>query len=175
MTQTTMGMELIVTAALGQAAPAGGGGSAPTASAPPIAGRGESAAPATGTVDPAGKPLGTGPAGGQPPSPMGGTGFLFVIGLVFLLMILMQVFAGRKEKKRREALLSSLRRHDRVQTIGGVIGSIAEVRDDEVVLKVDEATNTKIRVARSAVTTVLKKAESRGVEEPATAGAESAR
>jgi preprotein translocase subunit YajC len=72
-------------------------------------------------------------------------------------MIVTQIFAGRKQKKQREQMLNSVQRHDRVQTVGGIIGSVAEVRDDEVVLKVDEATNTKIRVARSAISAVLKK------------------
>jgi preprotein translocase subunit YajC len=42
-----------------------------------------------------------------------------------------------------------------VQTIGGVIGTIVEVKDAEVVVKIDETTNTKIRFARSAIQQVL--------------------
>jgi preprotein translocase subunit YajC len=108
----------------------------------------------------------TTPAGGQgeaggppapPPNPFGGSFMLILLGL-FLLMIFMSIFAGRKEKKRRKEMMASLSKHDRVQTSGGLIGTIVEVKDDEVTLKVDESTNTRIRFAKSAVTSVLKSA-----------------
>lgn len=128
--------------------------------APPVAGRTD-----TGTATPAGgQPAlgqpGTAPA--QPASPFGGSGLLLMMGGFLVLMIVMQVFAGKKEKRRRTDMLSSLKRHDRVQTIGGLIGSVAEVRDDEIVLKVDEATNTKVRIVRSAVQSVLKRSTTAG-------------
>lgn len=132
---------------------------------PPVAGRADAGAGAT----PAGaQPLTSQPAGGAPPpqSPFGGSGLLLMMGGFIVLMIVMQTLTGRKEKKRRADMLSSLKRHDRVQTIGGLIGSVAEVRDDEIVLKVDEATNTKVRVVRSAVQTVLKRSPT-GADEPA--------
>ncbi len=136
--------------------------------APPVAGRSDGGT----TTQPGSEsaPLG-GPAGGggaQPPNAFGGMGFMYVLLFFFLAMMLMSVFSGRKEKKRRAEMLGSLKRHDRVQTIGGLIGSVAEVRDDEVVLKVDESTNTKVRVVRSAVQSVLK----RSGEELAPAGGE---
>ena len=88
---------------------------------------------------------------------------MFLVLFAFLgLMIVTQIFAGRKQKKQREQMLNSIQRHDRIQTVGGIIGSVAEVRDDEIVLKVDETTNTKIRVARSAVSAVLKKGTGSG-------------
>lgn len=130
--------------------------------APPVAGRTDA-----GTATPAGQApadaIGRrGTAPGQPTGPFGGSGLLLMMGGFLVLMIVMQVFAGKKEKKRRADMLTSLKRHDRVQTIGGLIGSVAEVRDDEIVLKVDEATNTKVRIVRSAVQSVLKRSASPG-------------
>lgn len=136
--------------------------------APPVAGRPDGGgAPVTGE---GGQPLG-GPGGaGAPPSLFGGQ-FLFLMVALLGFMVIMQVFAGRKEKRRRAEMLSSLRRHDRVVTVGGIIGHVVEVRDDEVVLKIDEATNTKIRVTRPSVQSVVKKsnAEERPVAETAKA------
>lgn len=133
--------------------------------APPVAGRpiGENGAQTS-----EGQPLG-GPSQQAPASPFGGPGMLGILFVVFLGMILMQVFAGRKDRKRRAQMLRELRRHDRVVTIGGIIGAVSEIRDDEVVLKVDEATNTKIRVTRASVQSVLKKgaAEEAATPEPA--------
>jgi preprotein translocase subunit YajC len=99
-----------------------------------------------------------GPNGAQPaPNPFGG-GFFMIMLLFLVVMLVLPAMAGRKQKKQRAEMLSSIARHDRVQTVGGMIGTVAEIRDDEVVLKVDESTNTKIRFARSSIQQVLKKA-----------------
>lgn len=131
--------------------------------APPAAGAGGQQQGQPGqTGQPGADQQGLGPNQQQPP-PGGGMGnILVLVVLMFGAMIVMQIFASRKEKKKREELLSSLKRHDRIQTVGGVIGTIAEIRDNEVVLKVDESNNTKIRLARSAVQQVLKSSSSSG-------------
>lgn len=99
-----------------------------------------------------------------PPGPPANSGWpMLVIMLgVLVFMILMTTLTGRKERKRRAELLSGLATNDRVQTIGGVLGTIVEVRDDEVVLRVDENTNTRIRFSKSAVQQVIRKANAGG-------------
>jgi preprotein translocase subunit YajC len=70
-------------------------------------------------------------------------------------MILFSILGQRRDRKKRESMLSTIKKHDRVQTIGGVIGSVVEAKPDFVVLKVDESSNTRITFARSAVQQVL--------------------
>jgi preprotein translocase YajC subunit len=53
-------------------------------------------------------------------------------------------------------MLSSIKKNDSVRTVGGIIGSVVEVKPDVVVLKVDENSNTKVTVARSKIEAVLK-------------------
>jgi preprotein translocase subunit YajC len=79
------------------------------------------------------------------------------------LMILMLVFlfastllGGRKEKKRRAAMLGGLKKRDRVQTAGGIIGTIIEIKGDECLLESDRASNTRLWVSRNSVAAVLK-------------------
>lgn len=122
--------------------------------APPI---GNGDGPTTATTSQNGAPVGPGGPGAPPQSPFGGQ-FLFLLFGLMLFMILMSVFSGRKEKKRRAAMLASVKRHDRVMLSGGMIGTVSEIRDDEVVVKVDESNNTRIHFARSAVQSVLKSA-----------------
>lgn len=81
--------------------------------------------------------------------------FLMMLGLL-VFMIVMSVTQGRKQKRQRAELLGSLKKQDRVQTIGGVIGTVAELHDDEVVLRVDDSSNTRIRFSKTAVQQVLK-------------------
>lgn len=129
----------------------GGGGGWTLAAAPPVLGGGER------TIQPGSAAQPLGPAGAQPSSGMGPNTLLFMFIPLFLLMILMSTFGARKEKKKRAEMLSALGRYDRVQTMGGLIGTIVEIKDDELVLKVDESTNTKIHFSRAAVQSVLKK------------------
>ena len=64
----------------------------------------------------------------------------------------------RKERKRYQEMLANLKKNDRVQTVGGILGTVLEVRDTDVVLKVDESSNVKIRFARNAIKEVLAEA-----------------
>jgi len=116
---------------------------------------------------------GGGGTGAQPGQ--GGSSLLPMLLFGFLIfMVLTMVMSGRKEKKARAQLLSSLAKHDKVQTAGGMIGTIAEIKGDEVVLKVDESTNTKIRFNRTSVTAILKKGRgSESFTEPETVDSES--
>jgi preprotein translocase subunit YajC len=61
----------------------------------------------------------------------------------------------RREKKRRAQMLDALKKGDRIQTIGGILGTVVEVREQEVVIKVDENNNTKLHFARAAIQTIL--------------------
>lgn len=94
------------------------------------------------------------PASGAAPR----DGFMSVM---FPLLLAMGVFyfivmrGQRKDRKKVQDMLDNLKRSDRVQTIGGVLGTVVDVRDQEVVLKVDETNNVKMRFNRSAIKEVL--------------------
>jgi preprotein translocase subunit YajC len=94
-----------------------------------------------------------------PPRPAGGeTGgiFLFAAMLALLAFMLLTSRSQRKrEERERQNMYSRLSKNDRVLTIGGVIGTIVSVKDNEVVLKVDEATNTKMTFLKSSVQRIL--------------------
>lgn len=101
------------------------------------------------------------PANGKPPA--GGGGFLdftmllplVVIGALFYLML---IRPERKKRQEMQKLLDDLKENDRVVTIGGIIGTIVGFgkTKDEVILRVDEKTNTRIRVLRTAISRPLK-------------------
>jgi len=73
-------------------------------------------------------------------------------------LLVLYVFVFRSKKKQdiqRKSLLDNLKKGDEVQTIGGVLGKVVETRDDRVLVKVDEGSNTKIWFSRSAIHKVL--------------------
>jgi preprotein translocase subunit YajC len=90
--------------------------------------------------------------GGQVPSGLWFMGLM--IAMVVFFIVLSRGTRKSEEKKRRE-LLDSLKKNDRVLTHGGIIGTVLTVRDNEIVLKVDESTNTKMTFIRDAVRQIM--------------------
>ena len=70
-------------------------------------------------------------------------------------MILFSFVSSRREKKKRDQLLGNIKKHDKVLTIGGVVGTVVEVKDAEIILKVDETSNTRITFTKSAISQVI--------------------
>ena len=136
MNPTLSVIALLAQAADGPARP----GSAPVA--PAAAGAEGAASAANGAAAPA-----TGPAGGS--------GFLIIMMVLLGTMVLFSVMSGRREKKKRAELLGSIKKHDKVMTVGGVLGTVVEMKDDAVVLKVDETSNTRITFSKSAISQVM--------------------
>ncbi|MHC4556615.1 MAG: preprotein translocase subunit YajC [Planctomycetota bacterium] len=83
-------------------------------------------------------------------SPFGGSQLIF-LGLMFVVMYMILFRGPRKKQQQQKQMVQSLVRNDRIQTIGGIIGTIVDIKDNEVTLKVDESNNTKIKILRSAI------------------------
>ena len=78
---------------------------------------------------------------------------LIAIAVIFYFLILRP---QRREQATRESMLSTLKKNDKVVTIGGIIGSVANnvsQDDKEVTLKVDD--NTRIKFLRSSIQRVI--------------------
>ena len=75
------------------------------------------------------------------------------IGFLFWFLLLRP---QQQEKKQREAMLTSLKKNDRVITVGGIYGVGTEVdrQADEVTIRVDETTKVKLRVTVGSIARV---------------------
>jgi preprotein translocase subunit YajC len=93
------------------------------------------------------------PAGPQqtPPALMQWMPLLLMAVIFYWLLIRPQ----SAEKKKRQLLLDNIKKNDRVVTIGGIMGTVISVKDDEITLKVDESSNTKITFTKSAIQRVM--------------------
>lgn len=81
----------------------------------------------------------------------GGMQPLILFGLMAVVMYFLLFRGPRKKQQQHKQMVQSLKKNDRVRTIGGIIGIIVDVKDDEITLKIDEANNTKIKVISSAI------------------------
>ena len=79
---------------------------------------------------------------------------LIIIGFLFYFLIYRP---QRRERDERTRMLENLKKNDRVVTAGGIYGTVVNVQkdSDEVAIKVDESTNTKLRVTRGSIAQVL--------------------
>ena len=92
----------------------------------------------------------------------GGAEGLFGLPTVFLIIAVLFLYffmikPQRRDQARREAMMAGLKKNDRVLTAGGVYGVVLNVHREanEVTIRVDEATNAKLRVTLNSITQVL--------------------
>lgn len=86
---------------------------------------------------------GQGAAGGSSLS------FILMLALMFLVMWLFMIRPQRQQQKKLEEMRNSLKKGDKVITAGGIYGTIADVDERTVLVKVDG--EVKIRVDKSSI------------------------
>ena len=84
-------------------------------------------------------------------SPMSSYTYWMFLGLMFVLMYMILFRGPRKKQQQHKQMVQTLAKNDKVRTIGGIIGTVVDIKDDEITLKVDESNNTKIKVLPSAI------------------------
>ncbi len=94
-------------------------------------------------------------------------GILIVMPLIILVFYFLVMRPQNKKQKEAKKMLESLRKGDRIVTIGGLRGTVLSVKDDAVILLVDEKTNTKLEYSKNAVSAVLKREDEATTTEPA--------
>jgi preprotein translocase subunit YajC len=103
-----------------------------------------------------GTPTTTGPATTAPKEPPGFLQSPLVPLLLGVAVLYFFVFRAKKrQEQQRTGVLDKLRPGQRIQTIGGILGTITAVNEKEVTVKVDETNNVKIKFARNAVHRVM--------------------
>lgn len=104
----------------------------------------------------------------QTPAAAGGDSMIFtfvVFGAVFLIFYLMIIRPQNKKQKETQKMIEALKKGDKVQTIGGIRGTVFSVKEDSIIVKVDD--NTKMEFVRNAVATVLEQKPAADAEKPA--------
>ena len=76
--------------------------------------------------------------------------FVFMIIIFYFLLIRPQ----QKQMKERQKMLDNLKVGDKVLTIGGLIGTITSVKDNEIELEISK--NVKVKAVKTAVSNLLK-------------------
>ena len=79
----------------------------------------------------------------------GGWSMWIMLILIFVVMWFFMIRPQRKQQKELDNFRNSLKNGDKVVTIGGIYGTVCEVRDNDVLIEIDK--NVKIRVSKQAL------------------------
>ena len=89
------------------------------------------------------------PAGaGQPQGAGGGAIWIMIIAMLVIMWLFM-IRPQRKQQKELEKFRNSLKRGDKVVTAGGIYGTVDEIKDRTVLIKVDG--EVKLRVDKNSL------------------------
>ena len=90
----------------------------------------------------------------QPESIFGQWGFMIVLFGGMILLLFWSSRSKRKQEAKHKDMLAGLRKGDKIVTIGGIVGTVIEVRPEEITVKVDESNNVRMKFLRSAIRSV---------------------
>ena len=79
----------------------------------------------------------------------GGMSMWVMLALMFAVMWFFMIRPQKKQQKELQNFRDSLKNGDKVVTIGGIYGTVSEIKDASVLIEVDK--NVKIRVSKQAL------------------------
>ena len=78
---------------------------------------------------------------------------LVAIGLIFVIFYVFIIGPQKKEQKKTQEMIAGVQKGDKIVTIGGIHGVITSVKENSIILKVDD--NCKLEMNRSAIANVI--------------------
>ena len=81
---------------------------------------------------------------------------LMPVVLIFIVFYFLLIRPQKKTQDEHKKMVAALKKNDEVITAGGIHGTIMNVKDNTVTLKVDD--NVKVEVQKSSVMTMKRKA-----------------
>ena len=88
---------------------------------------------------------------------------LFPLILIVVVFYFFLIRPQQKKAKVHREMISNVRRGDQVVTSGGLLGKVAKVSDDEVL--VDLGDNVRVRVVKSTLSDIRSKSEPANAED----------
>ena len=79
----------------------------------------------------------------------GGWQMWIMLALIFVVMWFFMIRPQRKQQKELQNFRDSLKKGEKVVTIGGIYGTVCEIKEGSVLIEVDN--NVKIRVSKQAL------------------------
>ena len=78
-------------------------------------------------------------------------------GLIILIFYFLMIRPQKKKDKEAREMLNAMKKGDKVVSIGGIHGTVIAVKEQTVIVKVDD--NTRLEFSKSAISQVVDKAK----------------
>ena len=75
-----------------------------------------------------------------------------ILGILFYLMI---IKPQNRQRQQMKQMIEGIKINDRIVTIGGIQGTVVSLSGQNVSIRIDENTNTKIRLSRPYIARVI--------------------
>jgi preprotein translocase subunit YajC len=79
--------------------------------------------------------------------------FLIMMAVIFAIIYFMMIMPQKKKQKETQNMLNNIKKGDRIVTIGGLLGTVGNVKDTTVMVKI--ADNTVVEFRKSSIATIL--------------------
>lgn len=94
--------------------------------------------------------------GGKPaPGGFGFGSFLPMMLVMFLIIYFLMIRPEQKKQKEKRTMLQNVKKGDKVLTVGGIYGTVSNVKDDTIMLRIGD--NTTVKFSKSAISSVITK------------------
>lgn len=90
---------------------------------------------------------------------------LMPIILMFVIFYFLMILPMRRQRRQQQEMLTTLRKNDKVVTNAGILGVVVKIKEEgdgqpaEVVLKVDDESNSRLRVLKSSIANILSRSD----------------
>ena len=98
---------------------------------------------------------------------------LLLFGAPILILYFFILGPQKKKDQERALMLGKIRKHDRILTSGGIWGTVVSVKDEELIVRIDEDNNVRVRLVKSAVLKIESSSRDGQQEQGAEAGSSS--
>ncbi len=94
-------------------------------------------------------------AGNAPAARPSGWMQLIPLILIFAVLWFILIWPQQRRQKQHKKMIESLKKGDKIVTVGGIHGVVTFIGDNTIIIKVDE--NTKLEISKNAVAAILEK------------------
>jgi len=103
-------------------------------------------------------------AGGDAPQSSGIPTMLLTMLPIFALMYFLMIRPQQKQRKVREEMIKSIKKGDRVVTLGGIYGIIRAIKDERITLEI--ASEVYVQFTKASIASVLRPGEGKSSKAP---------
>jgi preprotein translocase subunit YajC len=78
---------------------------------------------------------------------------LIMMGVIFAIVYFLMIMPQRKKQKETQNMLNAMKKGDKIVTVGGLLGTVGNVKDATVMVKI--ADNTVVEFRKSAIASII--------------------